>query len=285
MGFTLVGVGLIVVFAILGYFRGALRIVAAILSLLFAGLLSMRISFVFQGIVGDSGYVPKALVPIASILVAGIILFLVFFIVFEVFIKRRQRRREEAGEAPLQGWERWGGAVLGGVWGLGLVMLIFVGIDIIGRVEQAMASASQISTQSQSPKSDDSSKDKSTISPGDFSALRDGLEKSFFGPLVHEANPLDEKVAKTFESLAIVLSDPELSEKFRNHPTVAKFAQDPRIIEISEDPEIQRHIQNMDFYRLLDNEKIAALLKERDLFEQLKDVDMEAILNEVMTKQ
>lgn len=274
MGITLFGVGLILLFLILGYYRGVLRILAVVFSLVIGALFAGHLSFLFRGWLATSGYVPKALVPLASLVAAGLVVFLALTIVFELILSARQKRRKEEGLPPLQGWERFGGALLGGIWGLALVMIIFSGIDIIGRVEEAMAV----------PPAESNSKDPKKAQPPEstFSSLRKDLNGSVFGPLVQEVNPIDEKVSKTFHDLTVVIADPVLFEKFQNHPTVAILAQDPRMIEIAQDPEIQGHIQNKEFYDLLDNDKIAALLQDKELFHKLKDVDMGAILEEVI---
>lgn len=269
MTFTLYGAALILVFALLGYFRGALRIVAAVLSLAAAAPLAMALAPHFTELAASLPHVPKALAPFAAILLAGIIFFIALILIAEILLRVRKRRREERNLPPMEPWERWGGAILGASWGLFLVVLIFVGIDIIGSFESAMTG---ITTD---PK-------KTAAKPGEFTALKEEVETSIFAPLVQKANPVDEKVARTFQNLTTVISDPALFEKFTNHPTVAKLARHPRLIAVAQDPEIQQLIQQNDFYGLLDNPKIAELLQDKELFLQLKDVDMEAILTEIL---
>lgn len=283
MNFSLLGAGLILIFAIAGYFRGMLRILSAFVSLLIAALLARPLSSFFESMVKTLGWIPRSLVPLGALLAAGIAVFLIVFIIAEFLIGRRKRKRLERDLPPMNSWERLGGVVLGGLWGFALTMLLFVGIDAIGQIERTLINASTATTMQTSKPANHPSKKASTIE-GQFTALKDGVNRSFFGPFVREVTPVDEEVSRTFQDLAVVLGDPDLLEKFETDPAVARFTKDPRFIAVAQDEEIQRDIQNSNFYALLDNEKIAALLNEKDLFQDLKQVDMRAILRRLIEK-
>ncbi|MEW6365646.1 MAG: hypothetical protein AB1714_13540 [Acidobacteriota bacterium] len=277
---TLIGLAVIVLFGIVGVFRGVLRILAAFASLALAALLARPVSFLFEWAVAGSDMVPLALVPIAALLGTAIILFLIFLIVAELLIRRRERQREESDLPKMESWERWLGGGLGAIWGFVLVLLTLTGLHVVGIVEEVVTAGppqpvdDRVATRSQAgaPKEADDP----------FVQLKDEIESSAFGAAVVKASPVDERVQGVFQDLITVVSDPVLFEKFQSDPDIARFAEDPRILAVAQDEEIQEKIRAQSYYELLDNEKIAALLQEKDLYAELSKVDLGRILREVI---
>lgn len=77
---TLIGFGVVAGIAFVGYSRGLYRILAAFISFLLAGLLAKVSSGLVEWPVRLSEKVPETLVPLASQLLAGILLFLLFYL-------------------------------------------------------------------------------------------------------------------------------------------------------------------------------------------------------------
>lgn len=275
MMLTFIGVLVIVLFAVIGYFRGALKILLAFAALLAGAVLGGPLSPIVRGPIENSGYVPRALAPLASHVAMSVALFLLFVIIGELMLKRRADRRELEGLPRMSGAERWAGGALGVAWGMLLVTITYTGLAIIGTVEEAVSMPAQASPRQA---------EASTADAGPFTALRGEIESSPFGTLVEAANPVDEKIGRTFRNLVSVVSDPDMAESFRSHPDIARFVDDPRLVALAEDEEIQRHVQASDYYALLDNEKIAALLNDRQLVRELSRVDLDRILAEVMAR-
>lgn len=276
MSVTLIGFAVILLFTVIGYFRGILRILVAFASLLLAAILARPLSFMCGWAAERADFVPKTLAPLAAVFATGFLFFLICIVAGEVYLRRREERRDWEGLPAKERWERLGGAVAGGVWGFVLVLITLIGLEIVGNVEEialkAVAGPAQPTDAAQPPPAPE----------GEFITLRKEIELSPFGLFVEQANPVDDRVLKTFEDLMYVAGDPDLFEQFRNHPVISHFADDPRIIAVAEDPEIQQQVQAKQFFELLDNEKIAALLKEDDLFDELKRVDLGAILREII---
>ena len=285
---TFLGLAVIVLFAIVGVFRGVLRILAAFASLALAALLAKPMSLMFRWAVEGTDMVPLALVPLAALLATAILLFLVFLILGEYLIRRRERQREEIDLPKMETWERWFGGGLGAIWGFVLVLLTLTGLQVAGIAEETFTTApahpvDEYRTWEQQRTSTET-QERTQTPQGPFVQLKDEIEASAFGPVVERASPVDEEVRETFRDLVIVVSDPVLLEEFQSHPAIARFTQDPRILALAQDEQIAEKIRALRYYELLDDERIAALLQEKDLYEELSKVDLRAILREIVQK-
>jgi len=273
---TLLGFVVVVVFAILGYFRGIYRILATFISFFLAAILAKTFSILLLWPVSESGIIPKSLVPLAGQIIAGIILFILFYFVAGRILKIREARREKAGKPRMATGERISGALFGTAWGLFLFLFILTGIHLIGNVEEVLI---------QPPKSEmEEEIEAPTSSDGKFVTAKEQIEASLFGPIVKKTDPVDEKIKGIFQDLTIVVNNPLLYENFKNHPDIERFTNDPRILALSRDEQIQRQLQERRYFELLDNPQITSLLNDEALISELKNVDLGEILKEVIEK-
>lgn len=277
MGITLLGFIGIVVFAILGYFRGMYRILAAFISFFLAAIFAKTFSFLILWPVSRCGFIPKSLVPLAGQFIAGIILFILFYFVAGCFIRIREQGRVKLKQPRMSDWEHAGGSILGAAWGLFLVVLILTGLHLIGNVEEALVQPISAEGGRTSTKTKKAPEDN-------FVTARNQIDKSLFGVIVKKTDPMDVRIKEIFSDLTTVVSDPTLYKEFQNHPDIARFTNDPRIRALSEDKEIQGLLQEKRYFELLDNQKIASLVKDEGLSRELKNVDLGKILKEVMEK-
>ncbi len=274
MTVTLSGFIVVVVFAILGYFRGIYRILATFISFFLAAMLAKTFSSLLLSPVSQSGIIPKSLVPLAGQIIAGIILFILFHFVAGRILKMREARREKLEKPRMATGERISGALFGTAWGLFLFLFILTGIHLIGNVEEVLI---------QPPKSKMEEEIKAqTFSEGKFVTAKEQIEASVFGPIVKKTDPVDEKIKGIFENLTTVVNDSRLYEYFKNHPDIERFTNDPRLLALSKDEQIQRQLQERQYFELLDNPKIASLLNDAALISDLKNVDLREILREVI---
>ncbi len=306
MLFTLLGLMVIIISGVSGYFRGVLRIFASFLALFLAALLAGPLSFLFSGAVGNWKAVPLSLEPGATFLLSAFIVFFIAGALCEVFLSLREKKLKEKN-LPVRGKiEAYTGAALGTLWGLFVVILIFTSIEIIGTVDmgmnKAMAQINHMRTLREiysqdntinpvqefpfqnTPGPDVTPVPVPTPQESRFGDIKEEVDSSIFSPVVTYVNPVDDKTLQVFEDLLIVTGDPELFARFQSHPVIAGLAKNPGILALAEDEDIQYYIQNQQYGELLDNQKISELLNDRDLFEELRDVDMQQILTEVMNE-
>ncbi len=290
MSLSLIGILLIGLIVIVGYMRGIFRILIAFLSLLLSAILAKPLSFMLSWLINKIDFIPLALKPFATLLATGILLFLIFLFIGNALISIRERKREEEGVPKIPAWERIGGAFLGGIWGIFLVVIIFTGFEIIGNFEEASARISS-GIKTRYEKDNFLERDFSDLkrnqkdSKGSFGALREKVQSSLFAPLVKEINPFDERISKIFENLITVISDPDLLQKLREHPEISHLIENPKLIEVAEDEEIKKALDSSDIYGLLNNPKIANLTKDKELIDELKRIDIERILEEILRER
>lgn len=286
MSINLMGILLIGLFIVIGFLRGILRIIIAFLALLISALLAKPFSFLLSWLINKIDLIPLALKPLATFIATALLLFIIFLFIGSFIISLREKRREGEGLPPIPIWERVGGAILGGLWGLFLTLLILTGIEMIGNVEDAFL---KFSSQAQKvQKTDDFFKKdwfklkKEEVRSSSFPLLKEKVHDSLFGSLVQKVNPVDEKAVKMIEQLLTVISDPELLEKFRNHPEISNITKNPKFLELTEDEEILKALDSSDIFTLLNNQKIADLMKDKELLTELKRIDFERILDEIL---
>lgn len=290
MSINLLGILLIGLFIVIGFLRGIFRILIAFISLLLSALLAKPFSFLLSWFINKIDLIPLALKPLATIIATALLFFTIFLFVGSFIISYREKRGEEEGLPPITIWERAGGAIIGGIWGLFIVVLVLTGIEMIGSVEEAFL---KISSQTQEvPKTDDFlkkdwfqlKKEKKEIG-GSFPLLKEKVQDSLFGSLVQKVNPVDEKTIKTIEQLMTVLSDPELLEEFRSNPEISRLTENPKFINVAGDEEILKALNSSDIFSLLNNQKIADLMKDKELISEIKKIDIKRILDEVVNKK
>ena len=286
---TLSGFVVVILLGAFGYKRGLFRILAAFGSFLLASVAAKPCSVLLLGLVGMSGQVPRALVPLTARLLAGLLFFFLLSFLTGRILDNRDEVREQLNETLMADWERFGGAVLGTAWGVFLVVFTLTGLHMAGTVEEALlqapAAAAREGRWSATVTSYVNEMEEAQQEPlraAKLGELKEQIDSSAFGVLVRKTDPVDEKVKDIFRNLALVVGDPQLYERFKHHQVIARFTGDPRILALSEDMEIQGQLRAGQYYRLLDNGKIAALLNDRDLYRQLEDVEIAAILQEVI---
>lgn len=269
MNIALVGCIVVLVFALIGYNRGLLRVLALFVSLFGAGMLAAALAPVVQPAFGHFHLIPRALVPLAGMLAAGLTLFVVFCVLFDWLLRRRERRREAEKLPRLGLCERLAGAILGGLWGATLLVLILAGLHQLASIRQSL--------------------DKAGLAPAadgkrliDYDSIAAAVDASAIAPVVAAANPYDAKLARIVGNLATVTGDPVLFARFQRHPSIAHLLENPDLLAVSRDAEVRNLLDQQRYYDLLDHPKIAALLQNRELVAACRQVDLDAVLLDVV---
>ena len=282
---NLIGLLVIALFAYAGYRRGVLRMAASLIALAVAGILAQPLAGL--GALPLGSRVPLVFHPLGGAVVAGLVLFVLFDLLFGIPIKRQMKRREEEGEPLVPPWEAYTGLGLGTIWGLGILVLTLTGINAIGHAQRAMRHS-------------DAEVNYRSFHPGPWMTIPDEqlkmaepersefwsaqVEESVFAPLVNKVNPIDDKVEKTLGDLSVVCNDPQLFALFQQHPKVQAFMGNELLVGLSQDPEIARAIQEGNYRGLMDHPKIAEVAQNRQLMRQLKDFHVDELLQEVREK-
>ena len=305
---TLCGLAAMLIFGALGYWRGALRMVASLLALLVAGLLASPLSGLGAALLRVTGLVPRSLLSPIGMLVSGILLFVILMIPIEWKLRQREAAAKEAGPADPNQWNRFLGGLLGVVWGTLLTVLVLTGIFTIGKTQRAMRLANaeidyraerrrvetmrvqriaQVTRQKPVAvsalielESIDDSRLKPT-EPSQAEGLSEAIEHSIFSQVVRQADPIDAKSEKTLRDLSVTVGDPYLFDRFQTHPKVQQMINEPQIQALSKDPEIAAAIRDGRFRDLLDNQKLAEVASDRELAGKLQALNLPQLLREV----
>ncbi len=301
----------IVIFAALGWFRGFVRLAIAVGALLLAGVLAKPLAFLSSWLMPTLG-VPILLQPVASAVTTGLLLFLIFLIAAALKVNKSKEEDRPA-------WDRPAGAVLGGAWGLGLALLVMVGLSVVGRADRAMRQSmaeSEIRNQARQEFIREAQEEVSLYRAGldrqafeaEVMALVAEAERNFeldpaelrsrteTGPLdgfledlkvspldgiVDNASPFNEKAEKTLRDLTIVVSDPVLMDRFKNHPDVRKVMQEPKILEVSEDQEVARMVLAGEYRQLMDHPKLIALAQDPKVRTLVDEANLPDLLDKI----
>lgn len=285
----------------------------AVLALVLAGLLAKPFAFLGRGLVGGLG-VPKLLAPVAGALVVGVFLFIVLLVLAAALLRKRKQQNNPS-------WDRPAGAVLGGFWGLALALLVTVGLSVVGRADRAMRQSmaeSEIRNEARQRFVKEARQEVTLYRTGmdpevfeaEVTALVAESEKSFeidpaelrqrtpAGPLddfllelkaspmdglVDSVSPFNAKAEKTLRDLTIVVSDPVLMDRFKNHPKVRQVMQEPKILELSQDQEVARMVLNRDYRALLDHPKLLALVEDAKLREVVNQAQLPELIEQIRT--
>lgn len=138
MMITLIGCVVVLLFLAIGYRRGVLRILSFIVALLLTGLVTLPLARVLAPLFDGWHLIPRSLAPLAALIAGGFIIFLIISMIFGWLLTRREQGRNAQGLPVTGTWERYGGAVLGALWGGGLYALVLTGLHLLGTVEAVL---------------------------------------------------------------------------------------------------------------------------------------------------
>lgn len=307
----LVSIICVAIMAGLGYLRGAIRFGVAFAALVVASLLARPLYPLTGWLVKALG-APQLLVPPLASLCTGILLFALFMIPGALWLKRRSEREPPSWDKPV-------GSMIGGVWGLGLVLLGLVGLNAIARVDRAMREATAtvelraearqklerraarelrplattmtredyeqekqaIVEEGMNELTIDRSELRKVMAEGPLDGFLVELKHSPFLAAVEAASPVNQRIEDTMRELTVVVGDPVYLERFKKHPKVKELMQDPTVLELSRDKEIANTISQRRFRDLLDHPKLIGALEDKSLRAKFSKLDIEKLLKQV----
>lgn len=142
---TMLGILLMFLMIMAGYFRGILRVLVALAALFVASFIAVPLSFTTRWAVDKIELIPLTFKPLGAALLAGILFFAIFQSAGEYILHTREKKLKEEGNPPIAKWERYGGVIFGILWGFILYAFILTGVDVIASVDETMNRAAAAS--------------------------------------------------------------------------------------------------------------------------------------------
>lgn len=295
----------------LGYARGVARLGVAFFALIVASLLAGPLHPLTSWAVRAAG-VPKLLLPTLATLTTGVLLFVLLAVAGLSWVRRRM-----GDERP--SWDRSLGAAAGALWGLTLVLLSLTGLTTVGRLDRAMRvgtaesairaearrgfereaeaemrplrptmTAQRYEKEKQKLVAEaeksfylDPAKVRERAGVGTLDTFLIDLEHSPFEKVVEKVSPVTVNTEQVLRDLTIVVGNPELFEKFRQHPKVRPLMNDPHMIALSENADIAQAVIQGRYGELLDHPKLIEAVENQQVRDKFTKVDIVTILQEV----
>ena len=303
----------VLIFAGVGWLRGAIKFAAAFVALIVAGILAKPL-YPLTGWMLLMGGVPKLLIPPLGTITTGMLLFVLTALPLSWWISKKHGEKQPTWNKPL-------GSALGGVWGLFITMFTLVGFTTVARVDRAVRQGNAEAelraeartkfarraqaelgslASTMSKKQFQREKEafiaqefeefhiqptelKERMDPSGYDDLLIELKHSPFESFVDSVSPFDQRAERILNDLAIVVRDPTLFAKFKRHPVVKDLMKEPKMKELSRDPELSKAIKERRFRDVLDHPKLISAIKDTTVRKKFSDVDIGAILREVRT--
>jgi hypothetical protein len=305
---NLIIVFLLAVFAGLGYYRGAISMLTAIVTLLLASFVAYLLPGLGAGLVGIGGLCPRALRPAFGPLFLGIIVFVVLQGGCSIWLGRWKADREAQGLSAKIPGDGPLGAGLGFVWGLLVTILVLSGMISAGRAQRSVRMANaeievrqerrtlevkrvtrmaQLSHQKMAPippAFETKPVASYDLKPQDETSLEKfslKFESSVLAPVTDYTAPVSPRVEKTLTRVQVMLGDSALFERFQGHPVVQELMQDPNLVGLAADKEIAQLLTEHKYRELMDHPKLTALLNDKTLVAKIKALDIEKVSKDV----
>ncbi len=105
------------------------------------------------------------------------------------------------------------------------------------------------------------------------------LDSGPTGAMLHEADPMPDRVYLILDKMAQVISSVNSMQRFVSYPGTRVLSANPRIVALEQDPEISRQILGRNFMALMGNPKIVAALNDPGVEEMVRSFELEKALD------
>lgn len=305
---NLIIIAALAVFAGLGYWRGSVKILLDLVSLLLASFIAWLIPGLGAGLLKLTGLVPQLLCPVVGPVVLGICCYAAISIGLALYLKRQ--REQHPMEPERSSGDKLVGAGLGILWGCVVLTLVISGLVSAGRAQRAvrLASAELDFRQSRRQQELLKNKQRATLthqkvqpvsmqtellpvndkdlilepeSPVEVWSGR--FEHSMLAPVVEKVAPVNPRIEATLRRVQVMLADPVLLQRFQTHPAVVELQKDEILVALSKDSEISGLLTQRRYRELMDHPKITNLLREEQLVRKIRNLDIEKLSAEIVT--
>ena len=159
------------------------------------------------------------------------------------------------------------GALLGGIFGVFLVLVMTIAIRLLGSVaESELAHATAYLPASR-------------LTSG-LAHMKQSIESGATGAVIDKVDPVPDALYTTLSKVGRIASSTEGMEAFAENPGIKPLQNHPKIIALRDDPEIATAVRNQDFMSLLRNPKLVAAANDPEVLRILSGVNLEKALND-----
>ncbi len=245
-------IAVILVSAVRGYLRGALRDLLGLAALLAAYLASRP----FGGPLGDLFSARMQLSPGTAYVTARLAAGLAVYVSLSVSAAALNRKVGQDREGLTRAWNRNLGTLCGLSSGLvTALILLFVADSLVKAYPESTSRALALA------------------------------RKSHFRQWVSSVNPADDYLLTDLLTLLrVAREDPQVLERLRDRPEVQQLVNDPEFQAATRDEELAAAIQTRDIHAVLGNHSFQRLLSNRELRRRVFSADMAAAVREVLAE-
>lgn len=262
--YDLLGLLVVLIFALRGARRGFAKELTSVLSLLAAFALARP----FGSFLGSSiplPPLPSFLQTPVTLSIGAVAAYLIARIALSIGVRLSGLHREPEG--ALKAASEFGGAGLRG--GVGLLTCVIIGWSIVstGRLSALLLSAA--------PRSESHSRWMDTLLlPIQFTAGHsDAFAQSLLGKLSSLTNPFPQGLIEGTEVLVEVMRAPANMKRLATYEPVRKVVEQPSVQELLRNPEIRAFAAKQDVVKLLNHPAMKKVLEDPALQEALRQID------------
>jgi uncharacterized membrane protein required for colicin V production len=239
---------ILLLFALHGFWRGLLRKLAGIASLVIASLAAGYVGSWLAAYAVQRWGVSSPAVTTMCIMVGWIMLFVVCRIVLGLVARKLG---STAGGTPAS-WNRWLGALFGAVEA-GVPLWFLVGVaDAIP--EDVRASS--------------------------LPRLHEEMKHSVFAAFTHETSPLAYLELKPLiEDFAVIYKNPQVLQGLSQEKEVKALLDNPKVKEILKDPELVGELQQGGYVRFLTDRKVRNALEDPSIRQLLRAATLRSLVH------
>ena len=261
MTIWVLGVALVLLAAVIGFFFGAIRTAVCLVGAIVAAVFSGTVGGWLAGVVPLVGYTNPIwqfyLPPLVGFVAVSILFSIVAFVVHHLI---QRRYKDNTDDYTFARWERLNkrsGIALGGV--LGSVWLVLIGIVsyVPGYLTTQLADENEASSGLKL-----------------VNALTHGAESTGLNRIVEHYQPASDDHYLASDILGLVYNNPAIHSRLASYPPFLGFAEKPEIAELAKDPEVNSLIQSRaGLSQVLEHARIRAVADNPELVNELLGLD------------
>ena len=276
LAYTALGIAAVLLFAVHGAYRGIFKMLFGITSLILAYPLAEPFGFALRPLLALDYFPPMFHgVILATIggLVAYALLWLLFFLLTILFSLDRTR----------YGWDRAivmsGGALLGGIFGAVIVLILSWFLLIMGSLVGSMPSlsATTIQTGEEKPAQESSMKGMILLPARFIAGHNEAFRKSALGIFAARLNPATAKFDTGISVATEVMKNPKNMENLIEYEPVADIIKKDAVQNLMKDPEIQKMAVEGNIYGILNHPATKKMLSDPEIQKALENIDPEEL--------